>query len=719
MPGKRAAILCSVLTTLVTIPASSQPPSGETLQCATVAAASPSRVPDQVGGMHITARGTLRILLVFASFQDDETPHPYWPAHQPPDFLQQFIDPDTLTQSQGSWNLTNYFRQMSLGQFHVVGEAIWVESPHSWTEYTNGSYGRANWSALQERVDPIVDFSLYDNWTNAADYQNTNVPDGMVDMIVMVWRTTVFAMLGEASLGYKPGFAVDGKRIELGFPERYDAPLGSGVTCEYPYGDDPPRVMKTMAHELGHWLLGGPHPYNGGTNTDKHQYWGILCAGQRISSCANAYERERLGWIAVPEVPRDVDVTLSDFATTGAAYKFHPPEGMLLEEFYFENHQHFALFDDVTANADDKGLWILHQLAPYSEMDFLRIRPADGTWHWENPGTTTACYAQGLPLFARGAPNVLSGESHRDQIVTPTSAVNWLMAYRDPLGQTSCGAFFAGQSFAGAFNTSGNNVFSRWSNPNSNTWDNQATSFSLEIVKDSSGILTLRSPSNPLESSPARRHLGLDPTGGGIVSDHLPLAWGAQWSDGQFLESDVVWSELQRKIGFRGNWVGIFADSATTWTDSSLTYNASGTAPVFFRVRVRDSQGKYSLWSPSFVTLAVLTNVREDHTDRGRDVPGEFFLGSNYPNPFNPTTIIEFGLPVRASVRLTMYDILGREVLTIVDGVMEGGMHVVTWDGADRNGAEVPGGVYFCRMSAEVPRGGRHFSSVRKMLLLR
>jgi hypothetical protein len=521
-------------------------------------------------------------------------------------------------------------------------------------------------------------------------------------------------MLGEASLGYKPGFVVDGKRVEMGFPERYDAPLGSGVTCEYPYSDDPARVMRTMAHEMGHWLLGGPHPYNGRTNSGKHQYWGLLCASQRLSSCANSYERERLGWITVPAIPRDVDMTLGDFVTTGEAYKFHPPEGGSLEEFYFENHQQISVFDDVTANVGDRGLWILHQLAPYCEMDFLKIRPADGNWQWENPESSTACFAEALPVFSRGGPDVGSGQSHRDQLTTGTSTVNWMMVYRNPLGQTSCGSFFAGQEFDGAFKVSGNNVFSACSNPSSNTWDNLPTTFSLEVLRDSGGILTLRSPSDPLECPPARRYLGLDPRRAGYESGPLPLAWGAEWSGGQPLESDVVSSELQRKVGDQGSWAGVFAGNATAWRDSSIAYDTSGAVPVYFRVRVRDSAGVYSNWSPSFVSRALLVGVNGDPVG-GQSGPAGFGLLGNYPNPFNATTRIEYaigGVGPQASgvseVKLVVYDLLGREVAALVHEKKPAGRYEVTFDAG-----RLASGIYLCRIVAG------QFVQTTKMALLR
>ena len=666
----------------------------EPRQCGLRPALQNSSSLNGIGGLHITASGTLRVLIVFASFPDDEAPHPYWPPHNPPLHMEQFIDPDTSTRSQSPFNITNYFSQMSLGQFHVVGEAIWVETGHYQTEYLNGSYGRANWSVLQERVDPLIDFSKYDNWTNQADYTNINAPDSLVDMVIMVWRTNIFESVGEASLGYKTGFLVDGKRIEMGFPERYDFPRGSGVTCEYLYGDDPQKVMRTMVHEFGHWLLGGPHPYNSGTLSGKHQYWGMLCAGQRISSCTNTYERERLGWITVPEIQPDVNIPLPDYLSTGTALEYRPPNGDPFEYFYIENHQGLSVFDDVTANPDDKGIWILHQQGPYMEMDNLRIRPSDGNWNWENPGDTAACFSQELPIFRRGQPKVLTGESHRDQIPTSLSAVNWMFTYKDPLGELHCGAFFAGQLLSGAF-TMSNPIFSPYSNPNSNAWNTQPTSFSLEIVGDVNGIVTICYHSDPLDAPPACRYLGIDPTVHERATASIYLAWGTQWTEAQPLEPDVISSELQRQVGNQGTWTTVYEGPATSWMDGSLSYDSSGAVPVFFRVRTRDARAKYAAWSNVFPTAVATVNGIEHQTGQRYDTPSHLVLLANYPNPFNPKTQIRYFVPRTSQVTLKVFDLLGREIATLVDEVKSAGNHTVSFDGST-----LTSGTYFYRLAS-------------------
>jgi len=90
------------------------------------------------------------------------------------------------------------------------------------------------------------------------------------------------------------------------------------------------------------------------------------------------------------------------------------------------------------------------------------------------------------------------------------------------------------------------------------------------------------------------------------------------------------------------------------------------------------------------------------------DIPTEYGLSQNYPNPFNPTTAISYQLSAVSFVRLVVYDALGREVATLVNGVESAGSHTVTW-----NALNVPSGIYVYRIVA-----GNHVDS-KKMLLMK
>ena len=89
-------------------------------------------------------------------------------------------------------------------------------------------------------------------------------------------------------------------------------------------------------------------------------------------------------------------------------------------------------------------------------------------------------------------------------------------------------------------------------------------------------------------------------------------------------------------------------------------------------------------------------------------LPETFDLRQNYPNPFNPSTVISYELPVSSEVTLRVYDLLGREVATLVTGKVDAGIHAVTFD-ATRFGS----GIYFYRITAGP------FVDSRKMVLLR
>lgn len=93
--------------------------------------------------------------------------------------------------------------------------------------------------------------------------------------------------------------------------------------------------------------------------------------------------------------------------------------------------------------------------------------------------------------------------------------------------------------------------------------------------------------------------------------------------------------------------------------------------------------------------------------------PGVIVLHQNIPNPFNPTTLIRFELPVRAHVRLHVFDVQGRLVRTLIDDELQPGSREVAWNGRDNDGRNVASGIYFYRL--ETP----HTLVARKMVLLR
>ncbi len=103
-------------------------------------------------------------------------------------------------------------------------------------------------------------------------------------------------------------------------------------------------------------------------------------------------------------------------------------------------------------------------------------------------------------------------------------------------------------------------------------------------------------------------------------------------------------------------------------------------------------------------------------SDLRKQLPKEFALQQNYPNPFNPTTTIRYELPVDAHVQLKIFDILGREVTTLVDGDIQAGYQEVQFDAG-----RLASGVYLYQMEARSLDAAKPgiFTSVKKMILVK
>ncbi len=99
--------------------------------------------------------------------------------------------------------------------------------------------------------------------------------------------------------------------------------------------------------------------------------------------------------------------------------------------------------------------------------------------------------------------------------------------------------------------------------------------------------------------------------------------------------------------------------------------------------------------------------------DEEGELPIKYALNQNYPNPFNPTTTISYRLPEQSTVNLTVFDIRGQEVITLLNTDKPLGNYEVLWNGMDQLGNQVSTGVYFCRLEAS------SFSQTIKMVYLR
>jgi hypothetical protein len=143
-------------------------------------------------------------------------------------------------------------------------------------------------------------------------------------------------------------------------------------------------------------------------------------------------------------------------------------------------------------------------------------------------------------------------------------------------------------------------------------------------------------------------------------------------------------------------------DIRTMWMGFSYMYvrEAEITEPMMRYQVVRD-------------IIAWMENPISSDITEVEDLPKVNSLSQNFPNPFNPTTSIKFGLRSKSNVSIKIYDVAGRLVKTLVNEVRDAGSYTVTWDGTNNHSSTVASGVYFYKMNT------MEFEQTKKMVLLR
>lgn len=127
------------------------------------------------------------------------------------------------------------------------------------------------------------------------------------------------------------------------------------------------------------------------------------------------------------------------------------------------------------------------------------------------------------------------------------------------------------------------------------------------------------------------------------------------------------------------------------------------------------SFGQMSSQSFSITSQPVgTTDVKENNAN----TPKSFIVDQNYPNPFNPTTMIAFELPSRAKIEVTIYNILGKKVRTLVNSEYGIGSHKIEWNAKNNFGQGVSTGTYIFLIKASA-QGKALFQEAKKMLLVR
>jgi hypothetical protein len=195
-----------------------------------------------------------------------------------------------------------------------------------------------------------------------------------------------------------------------------------------------------------------------------------------------------------------------------------------------------------------------------------------------------------------------------------------------------------------------------------------------------------------------------------LIPNPLDTAFAIMYQSNSYVDSIYIADQYARTV------VGSTVPQA--YTDSLWVKTKNFTVLQFRRAAVEYGSFLYTAW----VNASKPSTFVEQWANQVR----EFHLGQNYPNPFNPTTVISYQVAVGSSVRVSVFDILGREVAILVNEKKPAGSYQVQW-----NASREPSGVYFYRLSAVpsvqrdlVPTEGQNGQAggilqTRKMLLLK
>jgi len=178
----------------------------------------------------------------------------------------------------------------------------------------------------------------------------------------------------------------------------------------------------------------------------------------------------------------------------------------------------------------------------------------------------------------------------------------------------------------------------------------------------------------------------LDGALAGFVNNQIILAW-----DGLSGINLPIGKLVELKLLYKGNRGTLIFDT----TNTELA-NISG-----------------EIIKANFVNGSVspLTGIGNNLVDK---VPEEFSLLQNFPNPFNPSTVIKYALPFDSKVLIKIYNVLGQDMKLLKDEIISAGNYEVQF-----NSSSLPSGVYFYRLSTESLDGKQKFSSIKKMILLK
>lgn len=379
---------------------------------------------------------------------------------------------------------------------------------------------------------------------------------------------------------------------------------------------------------------------------------------------------------------------------------------------YWETHSPFSDHPDNVDGTIENGLYVIRQIGmSNTSAQFAKLLiPADGRFSWSvvqallNPFGGTKI----LPEWYRGAPNITSG--YHDLELVPHSYSypgiqnpSTIAFIRDTVNHT----WIYPQYYLGdgkdAFRMTYNQVFSPWSNPNNQRASDDTTHFGFEITNFNSGVYTLNLYVNSSSGASPSKPQNLTVSGG--EWENPVLTWEPNTEPD--LKSYKIYRKNHSDIWRLAATINAYNGSTpvTTWTDTEVDVRLSQPY-IYYKMCAVDNDEYESLASNVAQIHGRLP--KNNSLKSTEEIINSNILLPNYPNPFNPGTRITYTLKDKDHITLIVYDILGKEVARLVNGLQTKGEHVVNF-----NGNNLPSGIYIYKLT------GSNFNISKKMLLIK
>ena len=483
-------------------------------------------------GIYLPSIGEINVLFIFAQFPDDklEPDNPIWPKGGEPAKLKEWVD-EKWSSNPTPGSMTHYFNEMSFNKFKFIGKSVSVISPHSRKWYLDNKKRRGFiHQEIIKEVNKKMDFAQFDNWSLLGENKHLYKPDGIIDMIFMVWRNIsndypadsikiIHSLLDfnndEGDLGGSTFTVDNGKRtVKTWWGISGNQSAGSGVTIRNYLTTN---ALRTCIHEFAHYLIGNNSYHSG------YGFWGMLDAWGKKTQIANSFERSLLGWINVKSISNSIvgtykNIKLRDYITTGDAIRI-TIDSLKHEYFYIENHQNISYWEkNHIFGKVEQGIYVIRQDNSYANS--MQVIAAGGRYFWVVNQQIKNPWGEGLlPVFYKFNADRKNGFhdleyipwdwKNRHQKPAPihfTEDKNTFLPVKDIPNEGN------GKS---AFRMGFNEVFSPWSNPNSQDKNRDSTGIGFKLDGDTNGVYTLdiyihtayeAPPSKPINLEVKRRN---------------------------------------------------------------------------------------------------------------------------------------------------------------------------------------------------------------------